>query len=189
MKILVVSDTHNDTRNFYVALERESPVDMVIHCGDICGYDAEFSDSCKCPFYAVMGNMDLGASLPHELVLDVPGHRIYVTHGHRQYVGCDTTGVVDAAKAQKADIALYGHTHIPELSDERNMTVICPGSLSYPRQKGKRASYAVMTFDKKGKTFLSAWVSSSILKSQLERLSKKKAMPGRNNSRRRHPLS
>ena len=152
MKILVVSDTHNDTRNFYVALERESPVDMVIHCGDICGYDAEFADSCKCPFYAVMGNMDLGSSLPHELVIDVPGHKIYVTHGHRQYVGCDTTGIADAAKAHKADIALYGHTHVPELSDERNLTVMCPGSLSYPRQKGKRASYAVLVLDKKGKT-------------------------------------
>ena len=42
MRILVVSDTHGDLERFdrvLSKLEKESPVDMIVHCGD-CYEDA-----------------------------------------------------------------------------------------------------------------------------------------------------
>ena len=37
MKVLIVSDTHRRNENYIKVLEQVSPVDMVIHCGDIEG--------------------------------------------------------------------------------------------------------------------------------------------------------
>ena len=37
MKILIVSDTHKSSRNLEQVIEREQPVDMLIHLGDVEG--------------------------------------------------------------------------------------------------------------------------------------------------------
>ena len=38
----------------------------------------------------------------------------------------------------------YGHTHRPVVEEEDGILVINPGSLTFPRQQGRRPSYAVM---------------------------------------------
>ena len=42
---------------------------------------------------------------------------------------------------------MYGHTHMPVIEDEDGILVINPGSLTYPRQRGRRPSYAVMQIE------------------------------------------
>ena len=39
MKILIISDTHRKHDNLLKVLERECPVDLLIHLGDAEGYD------------------------------------------------------------------------------------------------------------------------------------------------------
>ena len=45
---------------------------------------------------------------------------------------------------------MYGHTHRPLIELEGDIIAINPGSLSYPRQDGKKPSYVIMTLDEDG---------------------------------------
>lgn len=45
-----------------------------------------------------------------------------------------------------------GHTHRPLLDEnDPELTVLNPGSLSFPRQEGRRPSYALMEYGESGK--------------------------------------
>ena len=37
MKIVVISDTHGNLSRLADVLDKEGNVDMILHCGDICG--------------------------------------------------------------------------------------------------------------------------------------------------------
>jgi hypothetical protein len=68
-----------------------------------------------------------------------------LTHGHYHYVSVGTRDLSEEAKANDCDIVMYGHTHRPFLDQsDPELTVLNPGSLSFPRQEGRRPSYAVM---------------------------------------------
>lgn len=43
-----------------------------------------------------------------------------------------------------------GHTHRPYLEQDKGITVLNPGSLSYPRQEGRKPSYMIMDLDRNG---------------------------------------
>ena len=49
------------------------------------------------------------------------------------------------------DIVMCGHTHRPVVETDGNLTIINPGSLSYPRQENRRPSYVIMELDKDDK--------------------------------------
>lgn len=151
MKILIVSDTHKDNRYFYKALDRERPLDMVIHCGDIGGNEGVLESQAACPFYVVAGNTDYYSPLPRDLLLEVEGYRIFVTHGHNYYVNSGNEVLKEYALEKGANVAFYGHTHVPEIDEQENITLVNPGSLSFPRQNNGCPSYAIMMIDKKGK--------------------------------------
>jgi len=151
MKILVISDTHRNLQTLTTVLERESPVNMLIHCGDICGDEERIAAACGCEFHAVAGNMDMGSELPPEALIEAGGRRIFAAHGHRFYVGSGLDDLKETALENGADIVLYGHTHIPYLEETQEITVLNPGSLSYPRQLGKQCSYGVIEIGQRGK--------------------------------------
>ncbi len=48
-------------------------------------------------------------------------------------------------------MVFYGHTHRPVVDDNGNILAVNPGSLSYPRQEGRKPSYALMEIDEEGK--------------------------------------
>ena len=58
--------------------------------------------------------------------------------------------LIKEAFGRGADIVMFGHTHYPMIRREGGLTVINPGSLSYPRQEGRRPSYIVMETDPQG---------------------------------------
>ena len=73
-----------------------------------------------------------------------------MTHGHGYYVSRDTKSLRRAATARGIDVVMFGHTHRPYLDVEGELMVINPGSLSYPRQEGRRGTYIVMETDRNG---------------------------------------
>lgn len=73
-----------------------------------------------------------------------------MTHGHYYGVSVETSMLKEEALARGCNVALYGHTHRPDLEIESEITVLNPGSLSYPRQHGRKPSYAIMEIDEKG---------------------------------------
>ena len=144
MRILIVSDTHGSLRNFDTVIEREKKIDMLLHLGDIEGDNDYIEAVMKCPVHIVGGNNDYFSGLPSEIVIPIGKHRVFMTHGHGHYVSMDTRRLKQAAKARGADIAMYGHTHRPDIDLEDKVKVINPGSLSYPRQSGGQATYIIM---------------------------------------------
>lgn len=150
MRILIVSDTHGSLRNFDEIIEREKKIDMLLHLGDIEGDDDYMEAVMDCPVHVVAGNNDFFSGLPGELEIEVGKYKVFMTHGHGYYVSVDTKRLKQAARARGADIVMYGHTHRPEIDLEDDVITINPGSLSYPRQPGRKATYIVMDISAKG---------------------------------------
>lgn len=149
MKILIVSDTHRKNDNYFKLVERVHP-DMVIHCGDSEGSEYALSQAAGCPVQIVMGNNDFFCDLPRELEFYVENLKVWVTHGHNYYVSMNLETLKSEARHRGVDVVMFGHTHRPYLEISEDLVVLNPGSLSYPRQEGRRATYAMMEIDRQG---------------------------------------
>ncbi len=147
MKILIVSDTHRKHDNYFRVVEMHKP-DMVIHCGDTEGGEYTLTQAAGCPVMIVMGNNDFFSELPRELEFNIGNYRVWVTHGHHYYVSVGTERIRREAEARGKDIVIFGHTHRPLIDREGEVTLLNPGSLSYPRQEGHRPSYIIMEIDR-----------------------------------------
>lgn len=146
MKVLIVSDTHKKNENYFYVLEKEKP-DMVIHCGDAEGSEYALTKAADCPVEIVLGNNDFFSELPRELMLDIGPYKVWVVHGHNYYVSMGNENLKREAVERGADIVFYGHTHRPVIDMDDDVIAVNPGSLSYPRQEGRRPSYALMEMD------------------------------------------
>lgn len=150
MRILIVSDTHRQDGNYHRVVEQVGKIDMVIHCGDAEGSEYALQRAVDCPLHIVMGNNDFFSNLPKELELEIEGKRILVTHGHYYRVSMGIEALAEEGRARNADVVMFGHIHKPMVKMQYGVTVINPGSLSYPRQANRRPSYIVMETDGKG---------------------------------------
>ncbi len=151
MKILVVSDTHGETERL-ISLVRsvKGGIKAIIHAGDYEGDAAEISKQFPdMPVYAVCGNCGYGGIMPPLRMVELGGKRIFITHGHRYNVNCTMMNLTYTALENKADICIFGHTHIPLVEKHTDLVIVNPGSLSRPRG-GSGASYAVIDIDDKG---------------------------------------
>lgn len=70
-------------------------------------------------------------------LLEVEGHLMYITHGHRWNAGC-------LPPLQPGDILLHGHTHVPCCEDAYGIRVLNPGSASIPK---KDSHHGYMTLE------------------------------------------
>lgn len=143
MKILVVSDTHNDYKNFKLAIKIEQPFDMLIHLGDNESDVYALEDLLKdIPIKNVVGNCDwYGES--EELFFKVKNNNIFICHGHRYSVKSSLTLLMEKAKSINANIVLFGHTHKPLIEKEDGIYFFNPGSLGHPRGMS-RPSYGII---------------------------------------------
>ena len=151
MKILIVSDTHGRDSGLEKAVERESPFDMLIHCGDVEGREDYIEALAECPCCIVSGNNDFFSDLPREDVVSIAGHNFLVTHGHYYGVSMELAGIEDEARSRNLDGVFFGHPHRPVLKVKNGFLLLNPGSLSYPRQQGRRPSYAVLWTDEQNR--------------------------------------
>ncbi len=130
MRILVVSDSHGDVFSLRLAIERQSKAALLIHLGD--GED----DLAACAAVApglkrvqVRGNCDFGSHTPPTATEFAAGKKIFCTHGYAERVKYGDYELKAAARRQNADIALYGHTHVPVNYYEDGLYIFNPGSL------------------------------------------------------------
>ena len=145
MKVLVVSDTHGQSREIREVLKKTRPFDYLIHCGDTEGLEDQIMRDAACPCTIVRGNNDFFSDTKREEIVELGKLRIFVTHGHHYGVSMGTEMLRDEAKDRGCNVAMYGHTHRPQI-DESNpeLLILNPGSITYPRQEGRRKSYMVL---------------------------------------------
>ena len=132
MRVGVFSDSHGDHEALDELLERMGALDAVCFLGDVAR-DAEHLRERLAAMpnqpvlYAVRGNNDYYSTctLPWELLIELGGVRIYMTHGH-QLVSLMNL----AYKAQEcgAQVALFGHTHQALCEIAQGVLLLNPGS-------------------------------------------------------------
>ncbi len=144
MKVLIVSDTHGRHGNLDAAIEREGKIDLLLHLGDIEGEEHYIEEIAQWPYHMVAGNNDWRSHLPNEKEIRIGKYKVWMTHGHNYMVSINTGRLREAAKSRGVDIVMFGHTHKPYIDLESSPMVISPGSIAYPRQEGRRASYMVL---------------------------------------------
>ena len=150
MKILIVSDTHRRDGNLTQVLDMVGQIDLLIHCGDVEGSEAFIKSIAGCPVHMVAGNNDFFTDLAQEEEFEIGKYRVWLTHGHHYYVSVGTEAILEEAESRGVDIVMFGHTHRPLIftDPQTNVTAINPGSISYPRQEGRRPSYVLMELDR-----------------------------------------
>lgn len=145
--ILVVSDDHGmeGFKNaFKYATKQYGKIDHVIHAGDIEHHDnGYYEETCGCPFHVVRGNNDYNEN-PENLLIEIAGKKIFVSHGHRYGVYMGAQNFAYAAMEKGADIAVFGHTHHAFYAEADGLYVVNPGSLTLPR--GARDGSFAMIF-------------------------------------------
>lgn len=148
MKILVVSDTHGHTKNLERVLEKVGDIDLFIHCGDLEGGEDYIRALVDVPCYMVAGNNDWFSDLQREMEISVDDYRIWITHGNNYGASMGPERLLEEAAARNVDVVMYGHTHRPLIECQDNIVIVNPGSLSYPRQNGRKPSYLIMEIDR-----------------------------------------
>ena len=152
MKILIVSDTHRRDENLKTVIEKTGPLDMLIHLGDVEGSEEKISWWVNegCDIEMVAGNNDFFSMLEREKEIEIGKYKVLLTHGHCYNVSLGPDHLFVEARDRKADLVFFGHTHRPYMEERHGITVLNPGSLSYPRQDGRLPSYVIMEIDRAG---------------------------------------
>ena len=135
MKILVLSDSHSALSFMNYCVRKIQP-DVVIHLGD----HFDDGEALKEAFpdirlYQVPGNCDRYRCPPWAAEVEmVPldGVRFFLTHGHRHRVKQTLDDLLAAARADRVQAVLYGHTHVADCHQEPDgLWVLNPGSCGY----------------------------------------------------------
>ena len=130
MRILVFSDTHGNIDYCIRVIERIGAVDMILHAGDV-SRDAQDLEAIfdNIPVQYVRGNCEV-SNASVQLLVEACGKKIFLTHGHIHAVKYekDYRTLTEAAKALGADVAVFGHTHLPVCDNRGDIILLNPGS-------------------------------------------------------------
>ncbi|MBR5302400.1 MAG: metallophosphoesterase [Clostridia bacterium] len=145
MRVGVFSDSHGDSRALDELLDKMGYLDAVCFLGDVARDAEHLRDRLaampnKPQLYAVRGNNDYYSTcqLPWELLIELDGVRVYMTHGHR--IVSDMS-LVYKAQELEARVAMFGHTHAHYYAVEQGIVLLNPGSAgNYCRGGRARAS-------------------------------------------------
>ena len=123
-KLLILSDSHNSRLAIENILAAEADsIDALIFLGDgLRDLEQALTFYPSLRAYAVAGNCDFGALEPLDGLAAFDGVVVFYTHGHMYGVKYDLDTLADAAAARGANVALFGHTHIP-VAEERGVPV------------------------------------------------------------------
>ncbi len=133
-QVLIISDSHflrkEQLKQFIHSIQ---DVDAIIHCGDIyIGYQENDFDN----LFICKGNNDF-ADIPKILNFTIDNVRFTITHGHINSYAYNPITLTELQENYPSDIICFGHTHVPYIHHEENLTILNPGSLTlartYPR--------------------------------------------------------
>ena len=163
-KILVFSDSHEETEYMRKAIGMNSDADLTVHLGDgASDLSRNLPDNCSDSHVFIEGNgeyygwigIDRRYRPQKTALIEFEGKRIFMTHGHLYEVKSGLEKLLARAYSDGADIVLFGHTHvpliqyIPEGTDldyvgktDRPLLVFNPGSIG----QGFQNSFGLLTF-------------------------------------------
>ncbi|MBS3992036.1 MAG: YfcE family phosphodiesterase [Erysipelothrix sp.] len=141
MKIIITSDVHGHMDRLEKLALIHQDADYFLDAGD-----SEGNEFMIRPFISVEGNNDRFNTFPKTRVIDCGDVKIYMTHSHEFFTSQRDEGLVKKAKRLGCQIAVYGHSHVPEVKQLHGVTLICPGSLYYNRDRSP-IGYVVLNIE------------------------------------------
>lgn len=144
IKILVVSDTHND--NFWFKYFDFAQFDYVLHAGD---HQLSQEQIYEVTPYYVDGNNDWGSQM--FINVEIDKFNFGITHGHEimtWFFGGEKLyeKLYEFAKKNSCNVLIFGHTHIPYAKYYNDVLLLNPGSMHHSRHNGKRC-YSIIEID------------------------------------------
>ena len=103
-------------------------------------------------------------------IVFIDDFRALITHGHMYGVSMGYQRIWEEGLERGVDAVMFGHTHRPMLEEDEDLILLNPGSLSYPRQKGRQRSYIVMEKEKGKKPSAKKLLKQSTLNRYLKRI-------------------
>jgi putative phosphoesterase len=161
MRIGIISDTHGSVTAWTRALDLFGGVDLIVHAGDVLYHGprnplpetyeprrlAALINDAPAPVIIARGNCD--AEVDQVLVnwpiqapyafIQAGSLRLLVNHGH----ALTPEQMIAQAQQYRANLFVYGHTHLPEVARSGGVILLNPGSPSLPKDEQKTATVAV----------------------------------------------
>jgi len=142
---IVISDSHGNMGSLKRIISQYPHIPFIIHLGDYyrdaVALKQLYPDK---EYYMVPGNCDyLVSNASAELILEVEGLRVLLTHGNRYSVKSGLQRLRAKALQDRLDVVLFGHTHIPVIDKTGGCLLVNPGSAGYPRIAGP-STYALL---------------------------------------------
>jgi putative phosphoesterase len=137
LRLVAVADSHSQPHPATAGHLAALRPDAILHAGDIGDLSVLDDLAAIAPVYAVRGNIDTRADgLPDVLAIEVAGAgrslRIFMTHiavaGPKL-----RADVARMARAEGAGLVVCGHSHVPFMGRDRDLTFFNPGSIG-PRR-------------------------------------------------------
>ncbi|MFC0557848.1 metallophosphoesterase family protein [Halalkalibacter alkalisediminis] len=143
MRALIISDSHGWSKELQIVLDRHrNEVDALFHCGDS---ELTADDPVINGVKVVSGNCDFGTDFPDDVIEQIKGVTIYVTHGHLYNVKMTHVPLSYRAEEKQAQIACFGHSHVATTFQENGVVYINPGSIRLPREH-KDGTYCICEY-------------------------------------------
>jgi len=132
-----VADTHSQPHAAIAERLAAIAPDAILHAGDIGDPAVIDQLAAAAPVFAVRGNIDGRAAFPDVLTLDLVGdgeRRLRILVIHIAVAGPRLRSeVARLARAEQASLVVCGHSHVPFIGRDRELTVFNPGSIG-PRR-------------------------------------------------------
>ena len=150
MKIGVLSDTHGSLTYLQKALDTLSDCDILLHLGDVLyhgprndlpeGYNPKAvveiinnldnitiaRGNCDADVDQMVIKHPIEGPLVHKKIDNIS---VLMDHGYMD----SREDIIEKARELGVDILIQGHTHVKELSVERDIIILNPGSTSIPK--------------------------------------------------------
>ncbi len=163
----IVADTHIPDRAIrlhpaLISSMRENEVQLILHAGDISIPRILRELEEIAPVRAVRGNRDVafGSELPISRQLEINGHKVFLTHGHMDFLSYWLDKFQHAVKGYRSDryigrltqadadasVYVFGHSHSAEEIRMDGKLFFNPGSATFALPPEIRRSWGLMTF-------------------------------------------
>ena len=134
--LTVFSDTHGNGDLLYKLNGDFAVSNKIVFLGDGVSDLYYLNEEQQSKLVAVRGNCDFSTVYPKQALFTVDGVVVLAVHGDEFGVKVSLSRLCDYAKKVNATLVLYGHTHLPKITEINGITFVNPGSLSdYTREK------------------------------------------------------
>lgn len=135
MKFAIISDTHDNLKNFGKAVDFciKEKIAVILHCGDIASQETieEMKKMFGGEIKFVRGNCDYDLDeIPEKLEIELGGNLSTSLRTRRIFFNHYPNIAKKAAESGKYDFVFYGHTHAPKLEKAGECLLANPGELA-----------------------------------------------------------